>query len=144
MSGERRLRGARATCAAVIVAGAVQVLLAGVQTARAQAPAPEDCPPGWVCPQGPQQEQEAPPGMSEQEAQMRAALMQHGLGFGGIFGPALQNWLNSPSAPAAEDDACSGYSDYAAHQACGNGDLWAADRLQQDQSPSAERDWYNR
>ncbi len=142
MPGERLLRAARGICAVAIAAGAVQGLLAGAAV-RAQAPAP-DCPPGWVCPQGPQQEQEAPPGMSEQEAQMRLQLMQRSMGFGGIFGPALQNWLNSPSAPPAEDDACSGYTDYAAHQACGNGDLWAADRLQQDQSTPAERDWYNR
>ncbi len=144
MSGERRLRWVCATCAAVIVAGAVQVVLAGAPAVLAQAPAPEDCPPGWVCPQGPQQEQEAPPAMSEQELQMQAELMQHGMGFGGIFGQALQNWLNAPSAPPAEDDACSAYTDYAAHQACGNGDLWAADRLQQDQATPAERDWYNR
>ncbi len=143
MSGQRLSRGVRSTLAVVIAAGAAPILLAGAAPARAQAPAP-DCPPGWVCPQGPQQEQEPPPGMSEQEAQMRLELMQRSMGFGGIFGPALQNWLNSPSAPPAEDDACSAYSDYAAHQACGNGDLWAADRLQQDQSTPAERDWYNR
>ena len=66
------------------------------------------------------------------------------MGFGGVFGPALQDWLNAPSAPPAAAESCGDYADYAARQACGAGDLWAADRIEQDRSSPSERDWYNR
>jgi hypothetical protein len=66
------------------------------------------------------------------------------MGFGGLIGTALQDWLNSPSAPAAAEAGSSHYDEYAARQACGVGDLWAADRLQQDRASPEEQDWYNR
>ncbi len=155
MPGKLVVSGFCTAWAVVIAAGAVLQLLTGAPPARAQAP---DCPPGWVCPGAPesapepdcpsgwdcspeQEQQEPSSGMSEAELQLRLELMQRSMGFGGIFGPALQDWLNAPSAP---DHGCGGYTDYAARQACGAGDRWAADRLQQDRSTSEERDWYNR
>jgi hypothetical protein len=78
--------------------------------------------------------------MSDAEAQLRILLLQRSLGFGGIFGPALQDWRNSPSP----DRGCGAYTDPAACNAYRAGDLWAADRLQRRESTPAERDWYNR
>jgi hypothetical protein len=37
-----------------------------------------------------------------------------------------------------------GYAEHAARQACGAGDLWAADRIEQDRASPSERDRYNR
>lgn len=82
--------------------------------------------------------------MSDAEARMRIMLLQRSMGFGGIFRPAMDDWMRSPSAPAGGGGNCGGYSDYAAKQACKSGDGWAADRLQQRRSTGAERDWYNR
>lgn len=83
--------------------------------------------------------------MSEEELRLRIELLQRSMGFGGIFGPALQGWLNAPSAPSpAPGDDCAHYTEYAAHQACGSGDLWAADRIQEDRASPEELDWYNR
>ena len=60
------------------------------------------------------------------------------MGFGDVFGPALQDWLNAPSAPPAAADSCGHYAERAARQACGVGDLRAADRIEQDRaSPSS-------
>jgi hypothetical protein len=82
----------------------------------------------------------SPNGPSEAELRMRLALMQHSMGFGGIFAP----FIKSMTQPSSHDSRCDNYSDYAACQAAKNGDLWAADRLQNNQSNGAERDWYNR
>lgn len=79
--------------------------------------------------------------MSEAEIRMRIMLLQKSMGFGGIFGPMIAP-LNRPSAP--KQKSCDAYSDYAACQAYRNGDQWAADRLQRQESTPAERDWYNR
>jgi hypothetical protein len=125
MSARRRLR--RSGCVAV-VAGAIQMVLAGAQAAHAQAGPPTD----------------PAAGMSEEELRLRIELLQRSMGFGGIFGPALQDWLNAPSAPPAQRDACGRYAEHAARQACGAGDLWAADRIQQDRASPEERDWYGR
>jgi hypothetical protein len=81
---------------------------------------------------------------TEGEQQMRAALLQRSMGFGGIFGPTLKNWMNTPEGNSPGHGQCSDYSDYAACQAHKNGDDWAADRLRNNQSSGAERDWYNR
>ena len=111
-----------------MLAGTLALLPAVARTVHAQAGPPD----------------EATAGMSEEELRLRIELLQRSLGFGGIFGPALQDWLNSPSAPPAQSDPCGHYADYAARQACGAGDLWAADRIQEDRASPAERDWYNR
>jgi hypothetical protein len=94
-------------------------------------------------------------GMTEE--QFRQMLQQRSTGFGGIFGPMLQGGGGSggggsvaPAGRAAspqaqrEQQCANRYSDYAARQACKNGDLWAADRLQNKRSSGSERDWYNR
>jgi hypothetical protein len=84
-------------------------------------------------------------GMSEEELRLRIELLQRSMGFGGIFGPALQDWLNSPSAPAGDGpDECGHYAEYAARQACGVGDLWGADRIEQGRATPEERAWYDR
>ncbi len=79
--------------------------------------------------------------MSEAEARMRIMLMQQAIknGPGGLFAPTIRSMLNGPGA-----DPCAHYTDPSARGACKNKDFWAADRLQRDRSPSAERDWYNR
>jgi hypothetical protein len=82
-----------------------------------------------------------PQAMSEEELRLRIELLKRSMGFGGIFGPALQDWLNAP-APASDD--CAHYSEYAARQACANGDLWGADRIEQGRASEAERAWYDR
>jgi hypothetical protein len=128
MSALDRLRLVRLGCAAGILAAALTLLPGGARIVHAQA-GPSD---------------EAASGMSEEELRLRIELLQRSLGFGGIFGPALQDWLNSPSAPPAQGDPCGHYADYAARQACGAGDLWAADRIQEDRASPEERDWYNR
>ncbi|WP_149538546.1 hypothetical protein [Siccirubricoccus phaeus] len=79
----------------------------------------------------------------QREAAFRRQLMTQGLGFGGIFGPALRNWANTPSAPARSGPRCP-YTEYAACQAWRNGDGWAADRIQNRRSTPSERAWYNR
>lgn len=79
-----------------------------------------------------------PAGPSDAERRFRIMLMQRALGFGGLFGPVIAP-LNKPGGPAK---SCGAYSDHAACQAYRNGDLWAADRLQQRRSTPAERDWY--
>jgi hypothetical protein len=87
----------------------------------------------------PARAQQSQQGMSDAEARMRIMLLQRSMQFGGIFRPAMDDWMRSPPA-----DRCSGYSDSAAKQACKSGNGWAADRLQNKQSNPAERDWYNR
>jgi hypothetical protein len=77
---------------------------------------------------------------SQAEMRLRLELMQRSLGFGGIFGPALRDWVDTPP----RDDGCGPYTDYAACQAHRAGDDWAAERLQQRRSTGAERDWYSR
>jgi hypothetical protein len=85
------------------------------------------------------------PGMSEEELRLRIELLQRSMGFGGIFGPGLQDWLNAPSAPAGDGpDECGHYAEYAARQACGVGDLWGADRIEQGRATPEERAWYDR
>lgn len=86
-----------------------------------------------------QQPTQQPP-MSDAEAQLRILLLQRSMGFGGIFGPALKDWANTPS----RDEGCGRYTDPAACNAHRVGDDWAADRLQRHESTPAERDWYNR
>jgi hypothetical protein len=93
-------------------------------------------------------------GMTEE--QFRQMLQQRSTGFGGIFAPMLQGGGGggggavAPAGRAAspqaqrEQQCANRYSDYAARQACKNGDLWAADRLQNKRSTGSERDWYNR
>jgi hypothetical protein len=95
------------------------------------------------------QPQPAPGQMSDAELRMRMMLMQRSMGFGGIFRPIMDDWMRSPSAPpsgggSSGGNNCSGYSDPAARSACGSGHLWSADRLQNNRSSGAERDWYNR
>jgi hypothetical protein len=94
------------------------------------------------------QAQTAPPdpqGMSEEELRLRIELLKRSMGFGGIFGPAMQDWLNAPSAPAGgAPDECAHYNEYAARRACANGDLWGADRIEQGGASEAERAWYDR
>ena len=92
---------------------------------------------------------QAPPapeqGMSEEELRLRIELLERSMGFGGIFGPALQDWLNAPSGPSgAGPDECAHYAEYAARQACGVGDLWGADRIEQGRATPEERAWYDR
>jgi hypothetical protein len=128
MSMRRLLCLAGAVCAAMVAAVGLQMAWAEMRPAHAQAGPPAD----------PSAQ------MSEEELRLRIELLQRSMGFGGLFGPALQDWLNSPSAPAAAPDACGHYDEYAARQACGVGDLWAADRLQQDRASPEEQDWYNR
>ena len=82
--------------------------------------------------------------MSEEELRLRIELLQRSLGFGGIFGPALQDWANTPSAPASGPDECAHYDEYAARRACANGDLWGADRIEQGRASPEERAWYDR
>jgi hypothetical protein len=90
-----------------------------------------------------------PGGMTEE--QFRQMLQQRSRGFGGIFAPMLQGGggtappASSGGGQSSRDQQCANrYSDYAARQACKNGDLWAADRLQNKRSSGSERDWYNR
>jgi hypothetical protein len=87
----------------------------------------------------------APPdqGMSEEELRLRIELLKRSMGFGGIFGPALQDWLNAPSAPGDAPDECAHYSEYAARRACAVGDLWGADRIEQGRASPEERVWYD-
>ena len=75
---------------------------------------------------------------SDAERRFRIMLLQRSMGFGGIFGPLIAP-LNKPGTGPK---SCGSYSDHAACQAYRNGDLWAADRLQQKRSTPAERDWY--
>jgi hypothetical protein len=75
---------------------------------------------------------------------MRAALLQRSMGFGGIFGPSLKNWMNTPEGNSPGHGQCSDYSDFAACQAHKNGDDWAANRLRNNESSDSERAWYNR
>jgi hypothetical protein len=89
---------------------------------------------------------QSPQGAQAEQA-FRNSLTQQGIagGFGGIFGPGLRKWLNTPSAPSSGGGGeCAHYNDYAAQQACKSGHGWAADRLENKQSDGAERDWYNR
>jgi hypothetical protein len=82
---------------------------------------------------------------AQAEAAFRQKLMTQGMGFGGIFGPSLKKWRDTPSAPASQQsDGCGDYSEYSAKQACKSGNGWAADRLQNHESDDAEKDWYNR
>jgi hypothetical protein len=69
--------------------------------------------------------------MSEEELRRRIGLLKRSMGFGGIFGLALQDWLNTPSTSSSAPDQCAHYKEYAARQACANGDLWGADRIEQ-------------
>jgi hypothetical protein len=127
MSARRLLRLAGPAGAALVAAATWSVALTA--TAHAQASPPGD----------PNAQ------MSEEELRLRIELLQRSMGFGGIFGPALQDWLNAPSAPpAAASDACGRYTEHAARQACGAGDLWAADRIEDDRASPEERDWYGR
>jgi hypothetical protein len=83
---------------------------------------------------------------AQAEQAFRNALVMKGIsgGFGGIFGPSLKKWVNTPSAPPQGGEKCRDYSEFAAKQACSAGDGWAADRLQNNESDGAEKDWYNR
>jgi hypothetical protein len=95
-------------------------------------------------PQPPQQRQQSAQGAAAERA-FRQNLMMHSLGFGGIFGPGLKKWANTPSKPSGGGNSrCGGYNEYAAQQACKNGDGWAADRLENHESSGSEKDWYNR
>jgi hypothetical protein len=105
-----------------VVVGVLAGMLAGVAPARAQAP---------------QQDETA--AISEGELRLRVELLQRSMRSGGPFGPALQDWLSAPSAPAAGSNRCSRYTASAARQACGVGDLWAADRLEQDRASGGGR-----
>jgi hypothetical protein len=79
-----------------------------------------------------------------------AALLQQSMGFGGIFGGMLGGGGANPwsfgggGASGSGEKDCGRYSDYAACQAYRNGDIWAADRIQDDRADPAEKDWYNR
>lgn len=114
---------------AIIGAMLALCLLAAAPLAQAQTGAPPD----------PTQ------GMSEDELRLRIELLKRSMGFGGIFGPALHDWLNAPPAPANDaPDECAHYNEHAARQACANGDLWGADRIEQGRASEAERAWYDR
>jgi hypothetical protein len=118
-----------ARCLRVAIACAALALIAIAPTTQAQTGAP---PPD-------------PQGMSEEELRLRIELLKRSMGFGGIFGPALQDWLNAPSAPSGDGpDECAHYTEYAARRACANGDLWGADRIEQGRASEAERAWYDR
>jgi hypothetical protein len=106
-----------------VLFGALASLLASSAPALAQAP-----------------QQDETTALSDGELRLRVELLQRSMRSGGAFGPALQDWLGAPSAPVAGRDRCSRYSAPAARQACGVGDLWAADRLEQDRSSGAARD----
>jgi hypothetical protein len=120
-----------ARCLRLVMACAVLALGLGALAplAKAQTAAPTD-----------------PQAMSEEELRLRIELLRRSMGFGGIFGPALQDWLNAPSAHAGDTgpDECGHYNEYAARQACANGDLWGADRIEQGRASPAERAWYDR
>jgi hypothetical protein len=94
-------------------------------------------------PQYQQPRQQSAQGAAAERA-FRQNLMMHSLGFGGIFGPGLKKWANTPSKPSGSSNKCGGYNEYAAQQACKNGDGWAADRLENHESSGSEKDWYNR
>lgn len=137
----------KAPLGAVCAIAALALLWCRADAALAQAvgepwggPSAEAMPPAPQYGGAPAPGQQGGSGMSDQEAQMRMMLMQRSMGFGGIFGPALNQWANTPR----QSDPCDAYSDYAACQAHKNGDDWAAERLQNNQSSGAERDWYNR
>ena len=72
--------------------------------------------------------------------QVNPSYWYPGMGFGGIFAPFIRGMMQ----PSQSDSRCAAYSNYAACQAAKNGDLWAADRLQNNEASGAERDWYNR
>jgi hypothetical protein len=96
---------------------------------------------GYTLVQYPSQypQQQSPQGAAAEQA-FRRNLMMHSMGFGGIFGPALKKWVNTPS----KADRCADYTEFAAKQACKAGDGWAADRLRDHQSTPEEKDWYDR
>ena len=102
-------------------------------------------PPQNRAPQNYARQPQSPAG-AQAEAAMRARLLQQAGGFGGIFGPSLNHWANTPSGGGGGGrDECGGrYDEYAAQQACNSGNGWAADRLENRQSDGAEQDWYNR
>jgi hypothetical protein len=81
---------------------------------------------------------------SQKELEARAALLQGSMGFGGIFGPTIKGFMNGSGGSSPGSGACANYSDYGACQAHKAGEDWAADRLQNNQSSGAEKDWYNR
>jgi hypothetical protein len=81
---------------------------------------------------------------SQAELQMRAALLQRSMGFGGIFGPTIKGFTQGGGGSSKSDQCASRYSEYAAQQAYRSGHGWAADRLQNHQSSGSEYDWYNR
>jgi hypothetical protein len=150
MNARRLPRPVRRSAAVLVAAGAT---LAGAQMAQAQAQSPTDPSRGMT-----EEEllrgvpgEELPPSMTDEEPgpgiteeELTIELLQRSLRFGGLFGGLLEDWANSPSAPPAAEDACSGYAEYAAQQACGVGDLWAADRIEEDRASPEERDWYDR
>jgi hypothetical protein len=74
-------------------------------------------------------------------AMMRAQTMGN---FGGIFSGTLNNTVGPGSWGSSGNGGCGSYTDPAACNAHKNGDDWAADRLQNNQSSGSERDWYNR
>jgi len=102
-----------------------------------------------------QQQQQAQPQQSAAGAQAEAAfrqkLMMQSMGFGGIFGPGLKKWRDTPSAPSSGggggsggSDECGYYNENAAKQACKNSDTWSADRIEHHEADPAEKDWYDR
>jgi hypothetical protein len=123
-----------------------------------QQQAPQYAPPTPQYPQAGQQSTQLPWQQSQQypqnapqpsqgltEDQARMLLMQRSMQFGGIFRPAMDDWMRSPSGGSGGQDQCAQqYSDYGAQQACRAGDGWAADRLQNKQESGSEHDWYNR
>jgi hypothetical protein len=80
---------------------------------------------------------------SQAELEMRAALLQRSMGFGGIFGPTIKDFTKGGGS-SGSDQCATNYSEYAAQQACKSGHGWAADRLQNHESSGSEYDWYNR
>lgn len=89
--------------------------------------------------------QRRPPTAQEiREAQAVTRLMKQSMGFGGIFGGALNNSIGPSTWGKGGGNPCEYYPDPAACNAHKNGDDWAAERLQNNRSTGSERDWYNR
>lgn len=116
------------------LAAGVMISLAGLGSAIAVQPLPDGDAPNFQNTAS----QDGQP--SDAERRFRMMLMQRSMRFGGIFGGLIAP-LNKPGAP---QKSCGAYSDHAACSAYRNGDLWAADRLQQKRSTPSERDWYGR
>jgi hypothetical protein len=85
------------------------------------------------------------------QAQAVMGLMRQSMGFGGIFGGAINNsvgpktWGGGGGGGGGDSggNPCEYYNEYAACQAHKNGDDWAADRIERHEASGSEKDWYD-